>query len=121
MPEQSEAYRMGSPVRVNADFMTFHLSKVLVRSFLASFGGEHASFFKRALIFSGNSKLVNDALDDVRGRPMGLLTDEFNLGGLKFSLISFLSETFFFFGLLVDILIGVISASSTTQAASTNA
>ena len=78
MPEQSEAYRMGSPVRVNANFMTFHLSKEC--NFLASLGGEHASFFKRALVCSGNSKFVNDAVDVIRGRPMGLVTDEFNLG-----------------------------------------
>ena len=95
MPKQSEAYRMGSPVIVNADFMTFHLSKVLECSFSASFGGEHANFFKRALIFSGNSKFVNDAVDVIRGRPMGLVTDEFNLGVFKFSQISLLSETFF--------------------------
>ena len=81
---------------------------------MASLGGEHASFFKRALVCSGNSKFVNDAVDVIRGRPMGLVTDEFNLGVFKL-----LSETFFF-GWLVDILIGVISAS-TTRAASTNA
>ena len=92
MPEQSEAYRMGSPVRVNADFMTFHLSKEC--SFLSCFGGEHASFFKRALIFSGNSKFANDVVNVIRGRPVGF-TDELNLGVFKFSQISFLSETFF--------------------------
>ena len=72
-------------------------------------------------MFSGNSKFVNDAVDVIRGRPMGLVADEFNLGVFKFSQISLLSETFFFFGWLDDILIGVISASSTTRAASTNA
>ena len=63
---------------------------------MASLGGEHASFFKRALVCSGNSKFVNDAVDVIRGRPMGLVTDEFNLGVFKFSQISLLSETFFF-------------------------
>ena len=94
MPEQSEAYRMGSPVIVNADFMNFHLSKEC--NFSACFGGEHANLLKRALIFSGNSKFVND---DIRGRPMGLggSADEFNLGVFKFLQISLLSETFCFF------------------------